>query len=224
MNITSQTCMKGSPARARVVYAPVLEVGGEGRLVRACSILWNILWRISNMYIFVSVWAVCVFLYHFSIHFIAIDRIKASCAMLFLYWHILRSDNWCLCQVRLSSWKGRKTRIEGKYNCISRSSSLLLSLAFTLLPIYSVIYNFSLQAANQLYNFLDLRKYTEVAESIFLQTFRTTFLSLCDIILVILLSFTPKILHLDQFNLSLYSWELVRLWWDKHFSCATKFC
>ena len=33
--------MKGSPARARVVYAPVLEVGGEGRLVRACSILWN---------------------------------------------------------------------------------------------------------------------------------------------------------------------------------------
>jgi hypothetical protein len=85
MNITFQTCMKGSPARARVVYAPVLEVGGEGRLVRACSILWNILWRISNMYIFVSVWAVCVFLYHFSIHFIAIDRIKASCAMLFLY-------------------------------------------------------------------------------------------------------------------------------------------
>jgi hypothetical protein len=167
--------------------------------------------------------AVCVFLYHFSIHFITIDRIKPSSAMLFLYWSF-RSNNWCLCQVRLSSWKGRKTRIEGKYNCISRSSSLLLSLAFTLLPIYSVIYNFSLQAANQLYNFLDLRKYTEVAESIFLQTFRTTFLSLCDIILVILLSFTPKILHLDQFNLSLYSWELVRLWWDKHFSCATKFC
>jgi hypothetical protein len=55
MNITFQTCMKGSPARARVVYAPVLEVGEEGRLVRACSILWNILWRIS-MYIFVSVW------------------------------------------------------------------------------------------------------------------------------------------------------------------------
>jgi hypothetical protein len=31
--------MKGSPAKARVVYAPVLEVGGEGRLARACSIL-----------------------------------------------------------------------------------------------------------------------------------------------------------------------------------------
>jgi len=33
--------MKGSPAKARVVYAPVLEVGGEGRLARACSILLN---------------------------------------------------------------------------------------------------------------------------------------------------------------------------------------
>ena len=31
--------MKGSPARARVVYAPVLEVGEQGRLQRACSIL-----------------------------------------------------------------------------------------------------------------------------------------------------------------------------------------
>jgi hypothetical protein len=31
--------MKGSPAKARVVYAPVLEVGEEGRLVRACRIL-----------------------------------------------------------------------------------------------------------------------------------------------------------------------------------------
>jgi hypothetical protein len=31
--------MKGSPAKARVVYAPVLEVGGEGRLALACSIL-----------------------------------------------------------------------------------------------------------------------------------------------------------------------------------------
>ncbi|TVU22999.1 hypothetical protein EJB05_32725, partial [Eragrostis curvula] len=28
------TCMKGSPAKARVVYAPVLEVGGEGRLAQ----------------------------------------------------------------------------------------------------------------------------------------------------------------------------------------------
>ncbi|KAL6850222.1 hypothetical protein ACP4OV_020849 [Aristida adscensionis] len=33
------TCMKGSPAKARVVYAPVLEVGGEGRLVRACKVI-----------------------------------------------------------------------------------------------------------------------------------------------------------------------------------------
>ncbi|KQK03427.1 activating signal cointegrator 1 complex subunit 1 isoform X1 [Brachypodium distachyon] len=33
------TCMKGSPARARVVYAPVLEVGGEGRLVHACKVI-----------------------------------------------------------------------------------------------------------------------------------------------------------------------------------------
>lgn len=34
-----QTCMKGFPAKARVVYVPVLEVGSEGRLARACSIL-----------------------------------------------------------------------------------------------------------------------------------------------------------------------------------------
>jgi len=34
-----QTCMKGSPAKARVVYAPVLEVGGEGRLARACKVI-----------------------------------------------------------------------------------------------------------------------------------------------------------------------------------------
>ncbi|WVZ72940.1 hypothetical protein U9M48_021322 [Paspalum notatum var. saurae] len=33
------TCMKGSPAKARVVYAPVLEVGGEGRLARACKVI-----------------------------------------------------------------------------------------------------------------------------------------------------------------------------------------
>ncbi|XP_062230377.1 uncharacterized protein LOC133927946 isoform X2 [Phragmites australis] len=33
------TCMKGSPARARVVYAPVLEVGGERRLARACKVI-----------------------------------------------------------------------------------------------------------------------------------------------------------------------------------------
>ncbi|KAJ1281856.1 hypothetical protein BS78_03G005800 [Paspalum vaginatum] len=33
------TCMKGSPAKARVVYTPVLEVGGEGRLARACKVI-----------------------------------------------------------------------------------------------------------------------------------------------------------------------------------------
>lgn len=30
--------MRGSPAKARVVYAPVEEIGGEGRLLRACRI------------------------------------------------------------------------------------------------------------------------------------------------------------------------------------------
>ncbi|XP_078174632.1 uncharacterized protein LOC144568232 isoform X5 [Carex rostrata] len=34
-----QTCMKGSPAKARVLYAPVFEVGEEGRLVRACQVI-----------------------------------------------------------------------------------------------------------------------------------------------------------------------------------------
>ncbi|XP_078174630.1 uncharacterized protein LOC144568232 isoform X3 [Carex rostrata] len=33
------TCMKGSPAKARVLYAPVFEVGEEGRLVRACQVI-----------------------------------------------------------------------------------------------------------------------------------------------------------------------------------------
>ena len=33
-----QDCMKGSPAKARVLYAPVEEVGSEGRLLRACRI------------------------------------------------------------------------------------------------------------------------------------------------------------------------------------------
>lgn len=33
-----QACMKGSLAKARVVYAPVEEIDGEGRLLRACSI------------------------------------------------------------------------------------------------------------------------------------------------------------------------------------------
>lgn len=31
--------MKGSQAKARVLYAPVEEVGGEDRLLRACGIL-----------------------------------------------------------------------------------------------------------------------------------------------------------------------------------------
>lgn len=33
------TCMKGSPAKARVVYAPVKEIGEEGRLLRACQVI-----------------------------------------------------------------------------------------------------------------------------------------------------------------------------------------
>ncbi|XP_039125192.1 LOW QUALITY PROTEIN: uncharacterized protein LOC120261383 [Dioscorea cayenensis subsp. rotundata] len=32
-------CMRGSPAKARVVYAPVEEIGGEGRLLRACQVI-----------------------------------------------------------------------------------------------------------------------------------------------------------------------------------------
>ncbi|CAL9122429.1 unnamed protein product [Musa acuminata var. zebrina] len=32
-------CMRGSPAKARVVYAPVKEIGGEGRLSRACQVI-----------------------------------------------------------------------------------------------------------------------------------------------------------------------------------------
>lgn len=31
--------MKGSFAKARVLYVPVEEIGGEGRLLRACRIL-----------------------------------------------------------------------------------------------------------------------------------------------------------------------------------------
>ncbi|KAL4194083.1 hypothetical protein AMTRI_Chr05g66930 [Amborella trichopoda] len=30
-------CMKGSPSKARVLYTPVEEIGGEGRLMRACQ-------------------------------------------------------------------------------------------------------------------------------------------------------------------------------------------
>ncbi|KAJ0989417.1 hypothetical protein J5N97_007773 [Dioscorea zingiberensis] len=32
-------CMRGTPAKARVVYAPVEEIGGEGRLLRACQVI-----------------------------------------------------------------------------------------------------------------------------------------------------------------------------------------
>ncbi|XP_006343094.1 activating signal cointegrator 1 complex subunit 1 isoform X3 [Solanum tuberosum] len=34
-------CMKGSPAKARVVYAPVEVIGGEDRLLRACQVITN---------------------------------------------------------------------------------------------------------------------------------------------------------------------------------------
>ncbi|ONK67190.1 uncharacterized protein A4U43_C06F17230 [Asparagus officinalis] len=32
-------CMRGSPAKARVLYAPIEEIGGEGRLLRACQVI-----------------------------------------------------------------------------------------------------------------------------------------------------------------------------------------
>lgn len=32
-------CMRGSLAKARVVYLPVVEIGGEGRLLRACQVI-----------------------------------------------------------------------------------------------------------------------------------------------------------------------------------------
>lgn len=34
-----QQIMKGSLAQARVIYAPVEEIGGEGRLERACQVI-----------------------------------------------------------------------------------------------------------------------------------------------------------------------------------------
>ncbi|XP_019223761.1 PREDICTED: uncharacterized protein LOC109205499 isoform X2 [Nicotiana attenuata] len=34
-------CMRGSPAKARVVYAPVEVIGGEDRLLRACQVITN---------------------------------------------------------------------------------------------------------------------------------------------------------------------------------------
>ncbi|KAJ3694527.1 hypothetical protein LUZ60_010007 [Juncus effusus] len=33
------TCMKGSPAKARVLYMPVFEIGDEGRLIKACQVI-----------------------------------------------------------------------------------------------------------------------------------------------------------------------------------------
>lgn len=39
LHFYSQDCMRGSLAKARVVYAPVEEIGSEGRLMRACRIL-----------------------------------------------------------------------------------------------------------------------------------------------------------------------------------------
>lgn len=33
-----QDCLRGSLAKARVLYAPVEEIGSEGRLLRACRI------------------------------------------------------------------------------------------------------------------------------------------------------------------------------------------
>ena len=38
--LSMQDCMKGSLARARVIYAPVEEIGSENRLSRACRILF----------------------------------------------------------------------------------------------------------------------------------------------------------------------------------------
>ncbi|MQL91999.1 hypothetical protein Taro_024625 [Colocasia esculenta] len=32
-------CMKGSPAKARVLYSPIEEIGGEGRLMHACRVI-----------------------------------------------------------------------------------------------------------------------------------------------------------------------------------------
>lgn len=58
-----QECMKGSQAKARVLYAPVEEVGGEDRLLRACGILrtsiillkyfwWFYTWSLSQGQLF----------------------------------------------------------------------------------------------------------------------------------------------------------------------------
>jgi len=38
MCLILQECMKGSLAKARVLYAPVEEIGSEGRLLRASRI------------------------------------------------------------------------------------------------------------------------------------------------------------------------------------------
>ncbi|KAK8956931.1 hypothetical protein KSP39_PZI001494 [Platanthera zijinensis] len=39
IRLSGLACMRGSPAKAHVLYAPVEEVGGEGRLLRACQVI-----------------------------------------------------------------------------------------------------------------------------------------------------------------------------------------
>lgn len=42
MLISVKDCMRGSLAKARVLYAPVEEIGNEDRLLRACRILFHV--------------------------------------------------------------------------------------------------------------------------------------------------------------------------------------
>lgn len=85
-----QTCMKGSPAKARVVYAPVLEVGGEGRLARACSILLNFdevifvkycVYLLLILWIFSRKWSVYLFVQYRSLSILVYccDNILCIC-------------------------------------------------------------------------------------------------------------------------------------------------
>ncbi|XP_020578767.1 activating signal cointegrator 1 complex subunit 1-like isoform X2 [Phalaenopsis equestris] len=39
VRLSGLACMKGSPAKAQVVYAPIEEVGGDERLLRACQVI-----------------------------------------------------------------------------------------------------------------------------------------------------------------------------------------
>lgn len=67
-----QTCMKGFPAKARVVYVPVLEVGSEGRLARACSILLDfdevIFIKYCYSFGFFRKWSLYLFLLYMSLY------------------------------------------------------------------------------------------------------------------------------------------------------------